>query len=144
MNFRTTGALGAIITGAGDKAFCAGNDLKYHASCKPRRHAPIKCQGFRRPDSRFDLDKPLIAAVNGVAMGGGFEIALACDIIVASAEQATFALPEPRVGLAPAPAACSAVAHDPAEESDGHDADRPSCFGQKGMSWLRHRSGAAR
>jgi enoyl-CoA hydratase/carnithine racemase len=49
--------------------------------------------------ARYDMNKPVIAAVNGVAMGGGFEIALACDLIVAS-EKAIFALPEPRVGLA--------------------------------------------
>jgi crotonobetainyl-CoA hydratase len=86
----------AIVTGAGDRAFSAGNDLKYQAAGgkmgRPR-------SGFGGITSRFDLDKPVIAAVNGVAMGGGFEIALACDIIVA-AENARFALPEPRVGLA--------------------------------------------
>jgi enoyl-CoA hydratase/carnithine racemase len=91
----------AIITGAGDKAFSAGNDLKYHAELRARTgarpHSPPK--GFGGLTSRFDLDKPVIAAVNGVAMGGGFEIALACDIIIAS-DQARFALPEPRVGLA--------------------------------------------
>lgn len=86
----------AIITGAGDKAFSAGNDLKYQAAGGPRERPDT---GFASLTSRFDLDKPVIAAVNGFAMGGGFEIALACDLIVA-ADSAVFALPEPRVGLA--------------------------------------------
>jgi len=92
----------AIITGAGDKAFCAGNDLKYHAELQSKTgKRPVHpAKGFGGLTNRYDLDKPVIAAVNGFAMGGGFEIALACDIIVASAENATFALPEPRVGLA--------------------------------------------
>ena len=86
----------AIVTGAGDKAFSAGNDLKYQAAGGPRERPAT---GFAGLTLRFDLDKPLIAAVNGFAMGGGFEIALACDLIVAS-DNAVFALPEPRVGLA--------------------------------------------
>jgi crotonobetainyl-CoA hydratase len=85
-----------IVTGAGERAFSAGNDLKHQASGGEMKSPP---SGFAGLTSRFDLTKPLIAAVNGVAMGGGFEIALACDIIIAS-ESATFALPEPRVGLA--------------------------------------------
>ena len=85
-----------IITGAGERAFSAGNDLKWQATGGEMRSPP---SGFAGLTSRFDLAKPLIAAVNGVAMGGGFEIALACDLIVAS-EAAVFALPEPRVGLA--------------------------------------------
>ena len=87
----------AIITGAGERAFCAGNDLRYQAENKGRLTIPET--GFAGLTSRFDLTKPVIAAVNGVAMGGGFEIALACDLIIAS-ENAIFALPEPRVGLA--------------------------------------------
>ena len=85
-----------IITGAGERAFSAGNDLKHQATGGGMGTPP---SGFAGLTSRFDLDKPLIAAVNGVAMGGGFEIALACDLIIA-AETALFALPEPKVGLA--------------------------------------------
>jgi crotonobetainyl-CoA hydratase len=87
----------AIVTGAGERAFSAGNDLKYQASGGDMSGQPKT--GFGGITSRFDLVKPVIAAVNGVAMGGGFEIALACDLIIA-AENAVFALPEPRVGLA--------------------------------------------
>jgi crotonobetainyl-CoA hydratase len=87
----------AIITGAGDRAFSAGNDLKNTASGGDT--SPQPASGFGGLTSRHDLAKPVIAAVNGVAMGGGFEIALACDLIIA-AENAVFALPEPRVGLA--------------------------------------------
>ena len=86
-----------IITGAGDRAFSAGNDLKYQASGGDRSGMPTT--GFAGLTSRFNLNKPLIAAVNGVSMGGGFEIALACDLIIAS-DNARFALPEPKVGLA--------------------------------------------
>ena len=85
----------AVITGAG-RAFSAGNDLRYQAEGGKRTPMP---RGFGGLTSRFDLNKPVIAAVNGAAMGGGFEIALACDLIIAS-EKAVFALPEPKVGLA--------------------------------------------
>ena len=100
----------AIVTGAdagagaGKSAFCAGNDLKYQAQGGDRTRTP---HGFAAITARFDLNKPIIAAVNGIAMGGGFEIALACDIIVA-AENAVFALPEPRVGLAAMAGGCCA------------------------------------
>ncbi len=87
----------AIVTGEGDRAFCAGNDLRYQAEGGDMSAQPSA--GFGGITSRWGLTKPVIAAVNGVAMGGGFEIALACDIIVAS-ENALFALPEPKVGLA--------------------------------------------
>lgn len=86
----------AIITGSGTKAFCAGHDLKQQASGGGLTTPPT---GFAGLTGRFDLTKPVIAAVNGVAMGGGFEISLACDIVVAS-QNALFALPEPRVGIA--------------------------------------------
>src|SRR5436853_6772011 len=84
-----------IVTGTGERAFSAGNDLKVQAA---GRRGPRPATGVAGLSHRFDLDKPLVAAVNGIAMGGGFEAALACDIIIA-AENAVFALPEPRVGL---------------------------------------------
>ena len=90
----------AILTGAGDKAFSSGNDLKYMAQALALGHSiepPLK--GFGGLTARFDLNKPVIAAVNGIAMGGGFEIALACDLVIASSN-ASFALPEPKVGVA--------------------------------------------
>ncbi len=85
----------AIVTGEG-RGFSAGNDLRYQAEGGKREPTP---RGFGGLTSRWDLTKPVIAAVNGVAMGGGFEIALACDLIIAS-DRAVFALPEPKVGLA--------------------------------------------
>lgn len=90
----------AILTGAGSRAFSAGNDLKATASGTGRIEGggPIR-GGFGGITERFDLFKPVIAAVNGWAMGGGCEMALACDIIVAS-DNAQLGLPEPRVGLA--------------------------------------------
>jgi crotonobetainyl-CoA hydratase len=85
----------AILTGAGEKAFSAGNDLKWTATHGAVRIPPA---GFGGLTSREDLWKPVIAALNGLALGGGLEIALACDVIIA-AEHATLGLPEPRVGL---------------------------------------------
>ncbi|MET0703165.1 MAG: acetyl-CoA acetyltransferase [Mycobacterium sp.] len=85
----------AIITGTGDKAFCAGNDLLYTSSGNPM-YVPLS--GFAGITSRRRMRKPVIAAVNGFAMGGGFEIALACHLVVADAT-ATFALTEVKVGL---------------------------------------------
>lgn len=88
-----------VITGAG-RAFCAGADLKALASGQPifaHRHEEW---GFAGMVQHF-IDKPLIAAVNGFALGGGTEIMLACDLAVVS-EQAKFGLPEVKRGLAAA------------------------------------------
>jgi enoyl-CoA hydratase len=85
-----------VITGAGDRAFCAGIDLKAFAE---NQGPPVPADG---PDLgvllRRVYPKPVIAAVNGAAYGGGFELVLGCDLVLAT-PQATFALPEVRWGL---------------------------------------------
>jgi crotonobetainyl-CoA hydratase len=86
----------AIVTGAGDRAFCVGTDLKSLAQTGDYEYPR---GGFAGITKRFDLWKPVIAAVNGLCLGGGVEILAACDLAVA-AEHAEFGLPEPRVGLA--------------------------------------------
>ena len=89
----------AILTGAGERAFSAGNDLKATAAATARgEKMPDKMPPFGGITTTFECNKPLIAAVNGIALGGGFEMALACDLIIA-ADHARFGLPEPRVGL---------------------------------------------
>ncbi len=86
----------AIITGAGDRAFCVGTDLKELSRTNDHRKPP---GGFCGITTRFDLYKPVIAAVNGLCLGGGAEIVAACDLAIAS-DNAEFGLVEPRVGLA--------------------------------------------
>jgi crotonobetainyl-CoA hydratase len=89
----------AILTGAGDRFFSAGWDLKAAAGGETAAadHGP---GGFAGLTEFFDLDKPVVAAVNGLAFGGGFELALACDLVVAAAG-AAFALPETGLGIIP-------------------------------------------
>lgn len=86
----------AIITGCGDRAFCVGTDLKELARTDDHRKPP---GGFAGITTRTDLYKPVIAAVNGLCLGGGAEIVVACDLAIASVD-AQFGFPEPRVGLA--------------------------------------------
>ena len=91
----------AILTGEGERAFSAGNDLKYTA--EQSRKAPERSGrrvGFGGIDNHFQCWKPIIAAINGYALGGGLELAMSCDILIA-AEHAMLGLPEARVGLVP-------------------------------------------
>lgn len=100
MDFREDDELWVgIITGAGERAFCAGADIKAMLPYMKE----IRGQIWRLPPTTMrglDLWKPVIAAINGACLGGGLEIALACDIRIA-AENATFGVPEVRLGLIP-------------------------------------------
>jgi crotonobetainyl-CoA hydratase len=82
----------AIIYGEGNSSFSAGNDLKH---IKSESDPVVPFGGIT---SQFECYKPIIAAIEGYALGGGLEIALSCDILIAS-ENSTFGFPEPKVGL---------------------------------------------
>ena len=88
-----------IITGAGERFFSVGWDLKAAAAGEPP-DADQGVGGFAGLTEYWELKKPVVAAVNGMALGGGFELALAADLIVA-AEHAEFALTEATIGLVP-------------------------------------------
>lgn len=95
----------AVLTGAGDRAFSVGQDLKERAhrdgAGTPRSSFGSRGQpGWPRLTERFGFSKPVVARVDGYALGGGFELALACDVIIAS-DRAVFGLPEVRLGLVP-------------------------------------------
>lgn len=90
-----------ILTGAGNRAFCAGDDISIFQGVE-RSGARVFLKRVMPVMMKLEkMEKPVIAAVNGYALGGGFEFALACDITIAS-ENATFGLPEGRIGLMPA------------------------------------------
>lgn len=89
----------AIITGAGERFFSAGWDLKAAAEGEAP-DADFGPGGFAGLTELFDLDKPVIAAVNGYAFGGGFELALAADMIICS-RNASFSVPEAKLGIVP-------------------------------------------
>ena len=91
----------AILTGQGERAFSAGNDLRYTAEQAERpQERRARRVGFGGIDNHFQCWKPIIAAINGYALGGGLELAMSCDILIA-AEHAMIGLPEARVGLVP-------------------------------------------
>jgi len=95
-----------VISGDGDKAFCAGIDLKERAAMPPEEIQSYREQVIRSFFNTLgDFPKPTIAAVNGVAFGGGAEVALACDIRIASSN-ARFSQSEIRWGMIPACGGC--------------------------------------
>ncbi len=91
-----------VLTGAGTRAFCAGSDIaEFQPLMRPGRIGPDKLELQHRVFARLDgFPKPTIAAVNGLAFGGGLEIAVCCDLVVADAA-ARFALPEIKLGVFP-------------------------------------------
>jgi enoyl-CoA hydratase len=89
-----------VLTGTGDKAFCAGADIASMAAMGPTDGHPYARLGHEVMARVDDCRVPVVAAVNGVALGGGLELALACDVVIAS-ERARVGLPEITLGLIP-------------------------------------------
>ena len=89
-----------VLTGTGERAFCAGADMKESGPSGVEYWSQTNAKGFGTLALRAALDVPIIARVNGVALGGGMELMLGCDLVVA-AQHAKFGLPEPRVGRLP-------------------------------------------
>ncbi len=89
-----------IITGVGEKAFCAGADIEYMSKINPLEAEQYAIKGHGAMSRIENLNKPVIAAVNGYALGGGCELALACDIRIAS-KNAVFGQPEVSLGICP-------------------------------------------
>ena len=89
-----------IVTGAGDKAFVAGADIQEMRDMTPVQATAFSHKGHAALGALENMRKPVIAAVNGYALGGGFEVALACDIIYAS-EKARLGFPEVTLGIFP-------------------------------------------
>ena len=89
-----------VLTGAGERAFCVGADLKNPATTGLEYWAAPRPGGFGGIALRETLNVPVIARVNGFALGGGFEMVLGCDLVVAC-EEASFGLPEALVGRMP-------------------------------------------
>jgi len=89
-----------VITGAGEKAFCAGADMKDATKQGVDYWLEHRPHGFGGLAFRRSLNVPVIGRINGVALGGGFELALGCDLLIA-APHARFGLPEARVGRVP-------------------------------------------
>lgn len=89
-----------ILTGAGDRAFVAGADIEAMSKMSPEEARAFAAQGHRITSLLEDFPVPVLAAVNGYALGGGCELALACDIIYA-AENAKLGQPEVKLGLIP-------------------------------------------
>ena len=92
--------VGVVVTGAGDKAFVAGADIKAFLTLNNSKAQKLSKQGHNAYDAIENFDKPVIAAVNGFALGGGCELAMACHMRIAGAK-AKFGQPEVNLGIIP-------------------------------------------